>query len=284
MSSQLEALCVILAHVVAALLGSWGYFRRYTITRPPIGVFNLWDVAVMLVGIVLVPYLYLALPLWLVAGLLTIGMLSALYFVGEPVLRPAWAIWLAMSVLVAADIGTMVMFGETSRVFFAINNAVLTLVIIGLTNLWAQSGMRARDLTIVAGALAIYDVIATWLLPLMTDLIDRLAGLPFVPLVVWPAQEWRWLGIGLGDLLLAAVFPLVARKAFGSTAGIAALAIGGGAIGAVLTLPLLGVTHVAFPVMIVLGPLMVAQYGYWRRRGPERTMWQYLLSPEATII
>ncbi len=152
---------------------------------------------------------------------------------------------------------------------------MLTLVIVGLTNLWAQSGMQARDLTIVAGMLAVYDVIATWLLPLMTDMIERLAGLPFVPLVAWPVEEWRWLGIGLGDLLLAAVFPLVARKAFGITAGIAALAIGGGAIAGVLALPLLGITYVAFPVMIVLGPLIVAQYGYWRRCGPERTTWQY---------
>jgi hypothetical protein len=32
-----------------------------------------------------------------------------------------------------------------------------------------------------------------------------------------------------------------------------------------------------FPVMTVLGPLMVGQYLYWRRqRGQERTIWQYL--------
>jgi hypothetical protein len=32
-----------------------------------------------------------------------------------------------------------------------------------------------------------------------------------------------------------------------------------------------------FPVMVVLGPLMLLQYLYWRRRrGQERTMWQYL--------
>ena len=29
--------------------------------------------------------------------------------------------------------------------------------------------------------------------------------------------------------------------------------------------------------MVVLGPLMVLQYAYWRRRcGKERTTWQYL--------
>ena len=40
-------------------------------------------------------------------------------------------------------------------------------------------------------------------------------------------------------------------------------------------LPLLGVTYVTFPVMIVLGPLLIAQYGYWRRRGPERSTAEY---------
>jgi hypothetical protein len=60
--------------------------------------------------------------------------------------------------------------------------------------------------------LAIYDVIATWRLPLITDLFGRLAGLPFAPLVAWRVGVGdSWFGLGLGDLLLAAVFPLVAR-------------------------------------------------------------------------
>lgn len=34
---------------------------------------------------------------------------------------------------------------------------------------------------------------------------------------------------------------------------------------------------VSFPVMPVLGPLMILQYAYWaHRRGRERTTWQYL--------
>lgn len=31
-----------------------------------------------------------------------------------------------------------------------------------------------------------------------------------------------------------------------------------------------------FPVMVLLGPLMVLQYVYWRRQQPERTTWRYL--------
>jgi hypothetical protein len=63
------------------------------------------------------------------------------------------------------------------------------------------------------------------------------------------------------------------RKAFGRTAGLVALVLAFAAIGTLLALPLQGL----FPVMVVLGPLMVLQYLYWRRRqGRERTMWQYL--------
>jgi hypothetical protein len=69
----------------------------------------------------------------------------------------------------------------------------------------------------------------------------------------------------------------VLRKAFGRAAGVAALAIGLGALGVVLALPLLGVVQVTFPIMIVLGPLMIGQYLYWRhQRGQEQTTRQYL--------
>ncbi len=50
------------------------------------------------------------------------------------------------------------------------------------------------------------------------------------------------------------------------------------AITVVMAAPLVvGLGKYVFPVMIVLGPLMVAQYLFWRRRkGPERKTWQYL--------
>ncbi|HVD43750.1 MAG TPA: hypothetical protein VNB92_00205, partial [Rubrobacter sp.] len=83
--------------------------------------------------------------------------------------------------------------------------------------------------------------------------------------------------IGLGDLLLATVFPLALRKAIGRSAGIAAMAINQGAIAATMAFLQLARLEVAVPLMTGLGPLMVLQYGYWaRRRGPERTTWEYL--------
>lgn len=85
--------------------------------------------------------------------------------------------------------------------------------------------MRARDLAILAGAIALYDLMATGFLPLTTDMIERLSGMPFLPMAAWPAGSGQWAGIDLGDLLMAPVGPLVMRKAFGRTAGIATMAI-----------------------------------------------------------
>ncbi len=272
------AILVIFIHATLAILLSWLYFRRYTIQRPPIGVFNLWDIAVMLGGIILVPYLYLVLPRWLVAGLLGLGLLSAVYFLIEPILRSRLIIWLVVIVCLIAEVGAAWQFGGQSAPFFAVNNIVQVLGVIGVTNLWAQSGLKARDAAILGVALTGYDFLFTSVLTIMTDLFNRLAGLPFTPLVGWPTGgDEGWLAIGLGDLLLAAVFPLVMRKAYSQRAGLTAMILVLGAMGAVVVLPILGILQGTFPVMVVLGPLMVLQYLYWRRQlGPERTTWQYL--------
>src|SRR5262249_771232 len=151
-------------------------------------------------------------------------------------------------------------------------NIVLIVIIVGVSNLWGQSGMKARDATLLGALLAVYDVISTSQLPLTSNLFTRLAGLPLAPMLFWGSDRGA-LGIGLGDMLLATVVRLVMLKAFGRPAGIAAMVLALGAIGSLLALPLKGV----FPVMVVLGPLMVLQYLYWKRRQrQERTMWQYL--------
>jgi hypothetical protein len=275
------ALVIILGHIAAAILLGWGYFRCFAVSRPPIGVFNLWDVAVMLVGIVLVPYLYLILPIWQVAGLLALGILSVLYFTWEPIVRARWAIWLIALALVATDIGVVLWLGPTTRAFFAVNNIVLILAIVGIANLWAQSGLKARDAAVLAGVLAMYDVIVTWQLMQTADLYGRLFGLPLAPIIAWPLDEDQWLGIGMGDMLLATAVPLVLRKAFGRPAGLVSMGASIGSLVIVMVLSILGRVHAMFPVMIVLGPLTVGQYLFWRRHGPERTTWQYIQAESA---
>jgi hypothetical protein len=271
------AFCIILAHAIGAVALGWIYFRRYRIAPPPLGVLDLGDIAMMIGGIVLVPFFYLLLPRWFAVALLAVAALSLLHTVGEPVVTNRRVPVLLALVLLGADIGAALWFGPMARPFLAVNNLVLVALVVGITNLWAQGGMKARDAAVLGGLLALYDVVATSVLPLTDGLFDRLAGLPLAPLVAWPTGDGRWLGLGLGDLLLATLFPLVARKAYGRASGLAALACALVTLGALLALVASGVVRVTIPVMVVLGPLMVVHYACWRwRRGPERTTRQYL--------
>jgi len=273
-----QATFLILAHSAAAVVLSWLYFRRYAMTRPPIGVFNLADIAITIGMIILVPFLYLLLPLWVVTSLLALVGISLLYFTFEPVLRFKWMVWLVTLLLASANLYSALIPGINPIWFPIINNLVIVISVVGIANLWAQSGMRARDAAILGAALSIYDLVATSILPLMNDLFARLDGLPFAPSLSWPINTaGDWLGIGLGDLILAAVFPLVMRKAFGRTAGLTALSTGLITVGLLILSAASGWLVGAFPVMVILGPLMVIQYFFWhRQKAQERTTWQYL--------
>ncbi len=212
---MIGASCVILGCVLASMLLSMLYFRRCAISRPPIGVINLWDVAFLLAAIVVVPYLYLGLPSWLVMALLTLGMAGLLYILLEPILRRALLAVGITALIVAADIFVAWRYGTAGIPFFVVNNAVLIAVVVGFSNLWAQGGMPARALAILAGALAVYDFIFAERLSLMGDLFTGLAAMPFAPILAWPTGGGQWLGLGLGDLIIATLAPLVLRKAYG---------------------------------------------------------------------
>src|SRR5215204_3314808 len=123
------AILVILGCAVGAVVLSWIYFRRYEVTRPPIGVFNLRDIAFMITFIILVPYLYLALPLPLVAGLLLLGTGSVLYLVAEPVVRVRPVRWALTLGLLAADLGAAWAWGTASAAYLAVNNLVMVLMV-----------------------------------------------------------------------------------------------------------------------------------------------------------
>jgi hypothetical protein len=215
-----------------------------------------------------------------VAVIFALGALGLLQLLVEPVVPRSvrrWLPWVVAVALVAADILLTRQGGTASRSYMAINDSVLLLTVVAVTNVWAQSGLRARDLAILGGALVIYDLVATSLLPLTNELIARLAGLPFTPVLVWPMGHEQWLGIGLGDLLFATAGPLIFRKAFGRTAGAVAILVALGAIGTVFLAGMRGRLPGTFPVMVVLGPLLVIQYLVWMRvTGRERTTAQYL--------
>jgi hypothetical protein len=184
--------------------------------------------------------------------------------------------WTVTVIPVAADLVLAWKLGATSIPFLLVNDSVLLVVVVGVTNLWAQGGLRARDLAILAGVIAVYDLVATGLTPLTGTMVERLAGFPFLPMAAWPIGEGRWIGIGVGDLLLASVGPLVLRKAFGPIPGLAAGVIALVSIGLALVAGGRDGLPETVPTMVVLGPLMVAQYWWWRRIGAERRSFAFL--------
>jgi hypothetical protein len=270
---------LVLGQAIGTVVLGWIYFRRWQITRPPIGVFNLNDVIFMLGSILVIPLLYLALPSWLLVGVLALGALSALYFAVEPIVRSRWLRWSLVALAAVAEWAALTVSGPASEAYFLVNNVVLIIGVVGIANLWAQSGMRARDAAILGGALTVYDLIATSYLPLMGDLFGRVAELPFAPIVGWTVgSDHGAVGIGLGDLLVATVFPLVMRKAYGHAAGLTGLVTVSTMLVAVFVVgTLAGIA--LFPVMALLGPAMVVLYAWWaHRRGQEQTTRQYLLT------
>jgi hypothetical protein len=255
---------IVLFGAAASALGGWLYFGRYEMVRPPIGVSGLADVAFAFVAIIIVPILYLVLPTWFVAGLLILTTFSLIYFLLEPVL-PRLLVWAISALLVVGDLVAGWQLGMTHPFYLAINNLIVILSVVSIANAWASSGTKARDAAVLGGVLILYDFIATAQLSMMGDLFTRLSGLPLAPILAW-GEGGTYAAIGLGDLMMLTLFPLTMWKGYGLRAGAIALGIGFVALVLLFVLPITTI----FPVMVLLGPLMLVQYLWWRRTGPER--------------
>ncbi|AVT30902.1 hypothetical protein C6361_17020 [Plantactinospora sp. BC1] len=276
---------VVIGIVAATAFAGWWFYRRFTVDRPPIGVVTRSDIAILLALLVLLPYLYLNLPIAVVTVVLAVGTLATMYVTLEPMLRYGWLALTVGLVLIGADIALGVLDGVTATSFLVVNNLVMVIAIVGATNLWAQSGAKARDIALLAAALTGYDVIATWQLSVMTDVMERLATAPLVPIIGWDLGNLATgLRIGLGDVLILTVFPLVMRKAYGRAAGLVALVLGLTIPPILFALLVTGVVTATIPAMVVIGPLVVGQYFWWRRRagGRERTTVEYLRAEPLT--
>lgn len=245
--------------------------------QPPLGVMNLWDVALTMIVIVLIPYLHLFLPGWANTIFLSLITASLLYFLLEPVIRSRPGRWLLTLALVGLGVAAAYLLPAGSPAYTVINDALILMSVVAISNVWAQSGVRARDLVILALAIAVYDFIFTGRLPVTADLFAQLDNLPFAPLLAWGQGAGR-AAIGLGDTLMASAFVLALYKAWGQ--GAAALGFGAMALAFPLlfVLPLLGGVFItaAYPAMVVIAPLQLMVYLYGRRRyGPERTTAQF---------
>jgi hypothetical protein len=275
------AVVAVTSLAVAAVALAWLYFRRFELQRPPLGIFNGADVVLLFVMIVALPFLYLALPSWLV-GIIFCGLaLNLFYFALEPVLRPRWILWTVALGLVIADVVARVVVGGGSWPSIVVNDVELIVIAATAANMLAQCGMRTRHLGLIAAMLTVYDVLATSRTDLMGRLIVHLAALPYAPLSVWP-DGGRFLGLGLGDVLMMALAPLVLRKAYGRRAGLLAAVLGIAVAAGLLAAVRTGVLARAIPVMTLLGPLVLVQIGAWRTHiGRERTTSEYFQAEPA---
>lgn len=272
----MDAAHLVALYVVGVAAAAWVLFRRVSLRRPWVGVINPRDVALMFAVVAVSPYLYLALPAWGSAVLASATVVLAVYFTLGTVGSSRLSVGMVgVVVVVAADVGTAAIAGERSNAFALVNGVVLALLVVGMAILFAQWGMRARDVAALAGALALYEALAGSQLTLMADLMGRVGNVPFVPVVGW-WQGGDSVAIGFADLLLAVVFPLVARKAFGRGPGLAALLVS--LVAVTLVVVLVNRDGLGdWPPMVVLGPLIVAQHFWWvHKRGRERAMWEYL--------
>jgi hypothetical protein len=272
--TMLQSYVVAMSFVLATLVGTRYYLRHVVATRPPVGVFNRSDVAALLVGVVVMPFAYLALPTRVAVPVFGLVLVAIVAVTLGPVLGHSGLAWLVAVALGAADLVLAAVSGARSPAQLTVNAVLLCIAIVGIANVWVQSGMRGRHLIVVAVALTLYDTVATALFPVTFNLFTHLGAGPFAPFLAWWAGEHGVI-IGLGDLLMATLFVIVVEKGYGRRAAMVAFAIVAITVGIMAALAVTDTVRGVAPSMWVLGPVIVAYTAYLTRRRAERTVAQY---------
>ncbi len=279
---------VVLVATFSVCLGALFYLRRMRLERPAIGVFNGRDIAVLLVFLATLPEIYILLPRWATTCLLTLTFVTSLSIGYRPLLRPA-TLWLGIGILVGVNLwlgrnalGTV--FGW--QAFWAEGDIIVLLGAVSVANLYVQGGMRLRHVAWFALALAGYDIVFTAFVPLTNALVEDFLGYPLNPSVGMRIGLYD-AAVGLGDLLIYALFTLSAFKAYGWRAARVALvliAVFGGVVPSLAPLIINFVdsrADIVVPVQTWFGPVAFLGYLWMRRRyGRERTMQEFLASSD----
>ncbi|MER7673717.1 hypothetical protein ABTY61_35360 [Kitasatospora sp. NPDC096128] len=254
------------------------YLARVRMPRPPVGVYTGGDIAVLCVGVVVAPLLYTALPGAAVSAVFGLVLCLAVQFTLAPLLAATglratpWSWAAALAGTAATALAALTGHPGGSR---AGSDLLIAVAVVGVANLWTQSGLRAGHTAALAAALTAYDLAATTLTDTTARFFEQVRDRPFAPVLALTGGP-QPVAAGLGDLLLLVLFPLVAAKAYGRAAAWSAALAGLLVTSAVSTCFALGLLSTGFPLLTALGPLIVAQHLYWRRRsGGERTTAQW---------
>jgi hypothetical protein len=274
----LSTIVVLLLQLGLSLVAGVLYLRRVRIDRPPVGVFNGRDILIVGALLTVLPVVYLHIPTAVLVGTFALLTTAIISFALNPLMgsRSGWAIAI---VLVVVDIAAAHVGRESAPWIFAgINNLALAVAVVGVGNLWVQSGVRARHVAMLGTGLALYDLVATLALPIMGQFVERISTLPLAPMLTWGSGDGK-VGIGLGDLLFLIVWTLVAEKAFSRRAALAAAALGMVCTFGLFMTFWFDLVNRPLPAMVALGP--VAAFHYYimiRRFERERTFAEYLAS------
>ncbi|MEU0850592.1 MULTISPECIES: hypothetical protein [Streptomyces] len=271
---------VTLAVALGVSLASVACFRRFTLPRPAVGVFNGNDMVIMMGFVVVLPFLYLSLPGWLLPPVLGLTLAGGLAVGYGTVVRRGALRWALIVALLAADW----LFARSAEddpthatPYWVVNSLVIMLMAIGAANLNAQGGLKLRHVSRFALALAVYDLFFATVVPLTQKLFDAVQGYAFAPSAGLRVGEFGAV-VGMGDLLVYALFTTVAYKSYGRPG--LTLALGLVAVFGALVPTLTPVTVEALtghlprivPAQIFFGPAAFCGYLVLRRRGPERRM------------
>jgi hypothetical protein len=268
------------------------YFRRVRLERPPIGTFNGRDITILMTLIIALPFLYAAVPLYWLVGFLALGFCSSLSIGYRPIFgqQRLWLLWLLIGLLVGGNIWTSHnLLGSTTgwQLWWAELSLLVILSVVSVSNLYVQGGMRLRYVSWLALAVAAYDATFVKVIPLTDKLAQELLGKPLDPSLGTRFGIDNF-SIGIGDMLIFALFTLAAYKAYGKVAArlsFVLITVFGiivpGLIPFVVNLvDTRGDTVV--PNQTIFGPVAFLAYLWLKHRyGRERTMAEYLASTDS---
>lgn len=278
--------------LVGALLTSTGallYFQYVRLERPPLGVFNPRDIGIVLFFILSLPLLYLILPTQVLTGLLVVTFVSALYLALRPFLLARY-LWPLLALLMLANIAIAEMLLGTRQgwqLYWVLTSAIVLIAAVGVSNLYVQGGMRLRHIAWFALILAFYDGFFNIVVPIGQKLADRFEGQPLDPSIGFSVSLYS-ANIGLGDLLVFALFMVAAYKGFGKRGVIASfiiIAIFGAIIPASSPLIIAAFVRqnigIVIPVQTFFGPAAFVTYWLLSRHAAERSMGQWISEQDA---
>jgi hypothetical protein len=292
LEQSLTLFFVLTTGTAVACAGSLAYFRRVRMERPPVGTFNTRDVVILLAAIGILPFVYGWLPDLAVTCVLVLTFGSALYIGYRPLLGSV-GIWLGIGLLFGFNIwSSHYIFGTVAGwdLWYTQQSIAVVLGVIAVSNLYVQGGMQLRHVAWLALGLACYDLAFASYYPLTGRLLARYITHPLTPVLGWRFGRVDY-AVGLGDILVYALFFLAAYKAYGKWAATIAagvIVIMGTAVA--FTPLLLGSAlfrnanlDILIPAQSLSGPVAFVAYLLMKRHyGPERTMGEYLASKSGT--